>query len=124
MSKIGLLNKKATKIMEDNNVISIPMHKKDSQAIYTLNMLYDFWLIYIHQNDLLHEQFVYPNRVINDLLSSEYKKYGGSEGGFILSKFLRMLTSLISYDTNLYFTKSISQQSEELKSLRSGYPIL
>jgi len=124
MSKVGLLNEKATKIMEENNVISIGMDKKDSQAIYTLNMLYDFWLIYIHQNDLLHEQFVYPNGVINDLLSSEYKKYGGSEGGFILSKFLRMLTSLISYDTNLYFTKSISQQSEELKSLRSGYPIL
>jgi len=124
MSKVGLLNEKATKIMEENNVISIGMDKKDSQAIYTLNMLYDFWLIYIHQNDLLHEQFVYPNGVINNLLSSEYKKYGGSEGGFILSKFLRMLTSLISYDTNLYFTKSISQQSEELKSLRSGYPIL
>ena len=123
MSKVGLLNKTITKVMEENNIIPSPIIKLNFNGIYTLNMLYDFWLAYAYQNDLIHEQYIYPDETINNLLFNQYMRYGGSIEGNLLETFLRMLSSQINFNTDIELSDAIIKQSKDLRLLRSGYPI-
>ena len=123
MVKIGLLNKNMTLFMNKNNVIDVPIKERNQQGIYTLSMLYDFWLIYIYENDLIRNQYIYPDDTINNLLYSQYDKYGGSVDGYLISTFLRILESQISFDSTLLKNVNLKKQADILRLVRSGYII-
>lgn len=111
---IGILNQKLANHMDF-----------EDKPFFTLNMLYDYWLIYLYRNDLIKEQYVYPDNLINKLFKKEYKKYGASEVGFLLTTFLRMLSTQIKYDnieSNIN-PLNLHKQAEELRNIRIGYQI-
>lgn len=121
MNQVGLLNQNVTQVMEKYNITNIPIVKINNQAVFTLNMLYDFWLIYVYKNDLIRDQYIYPDVVVHNLLYDLFKSYGASEVGFLLSTFLRMLGTQISFRENINL--DISQQANKLRMLRMGYHI-
>ena len=121
MDKTYLLNKTMTEVMDKNNVTDIPIVKKNNKAVYTLSMLYDFWLIYAYQNDLIRDQYIYPDVVVHNLLFDLYKIYGAKGSGFLLSTFLRMLGSQTFFDKEINI--DISDQRDKLRNMRMGYQI-
>ncbi len=120
--KYDLLNETITEIMQQNNIIDIEIIKINGRGVYTLNMLYDFWLIYVYQNDLIRDQYIYPDVVIHNLLYKLYNIYGASNSRFSLTNFLRMLgTQLESQNSNSNI--DIKFQEEKLRNTRLGYQI-
>lgn len=121
MNKVGLLSIDMTNTMKQ--IQNIPTSSQLQMGKSTLSMLYDFWLIYVYQNDLIRDQYIYPDQTINNLLSIQYENYGASEEGFLMSSFLRMLQSHLDFNEKLEMTDELQKNADDLRLLRSSYPI-
>lgn len=120
MNQIGTLSVEITEIMEKHNPLD-ELYKTEGKGIYTLNMLYDFWLIYAYQNDLIRDGYIYPDVTVHNLLYKLYNMYGASEMGFLLTTFLRMLGSQLDFSKNI--NVNVKDQADKLRTMRLGYQI-
>lgn len=118
MSELGLTNENMSKFILENNPIKTKPRIRNKRVVMNLDTLYNFWLIYIYENSLIKNQYIYADENINNLLKKEYKKYGGSTDGYLISTFLRILVSQIEFNKKI--KADISKYSNELKEYRKG----
>lgn len=102
----GLLSAKMTSIMNRLSNITI-----NDQEVYTMEMLLNWWYIFIVINKLLlPNDFIQPNQIMDTLFAADYNQYGLIPGQPFHRSFLQLLLmNHISYDINLELTPDITQ---------------
>ena len=122
MTNLGLIDERVSQLMINNNETGIGLILNGGKVIGNINMLFDFWLIYAYQNDLIRDQYIYPDNIINWSLEDVYKKYGASKEGFLIGTYLRMLGEKIDY-YEIKITPEITNMINSIRTIRAGYQI-
>jgi len=125
----GLLTNEMTAVMQNENIAPIGKFLESGRkGVVNLNMLYNWWVLYAINKNLIKDNWILPNEVLNSLLADQYIKYGAKSGTpFDIQTYLRMIGNHLKYDDKL--TLSVDQQNyllsqdNILKTERSKYKL-
>lgn len=122
----GLLSNELTAVMQrDNNILKNDLLVVGRKGVFSLKMLYDWWLIYANNKGLItnieNGQWITPNEILDALLADEYIKYGARAGTpFRIQTYLTMLGHQLSYDYKLDLDQpQLNYLSNQANTLRS-----
>jgi len=95
----GLLTNELTAVMQKEKIIPNELMVVGRKGVFTLKMLYDWWMIYASRKNLIKEKkWIVPNETIDALLADSYIKFGANiNEPYHVQTYLRMLGSQLSY---------------------------
>ncbi len=134
----GLLSNEVTAVMQrETQAGNIPIGEilvVGRKGVFSLNMVYDWWLIYAATRGLIRRegnkdgQWIFPNETLDALLADEYIKYGAKAGTpFRIQTYLRMIGQHLLYDYILELNQNqlnyLANQERILREERKKFKI-
>ena len=126
----GLLSNESTAVMQRENVA--PIGKAlvvGRKAVFNLNMLYDWWMLYAIKKNLISDgKWIIPNETMDALLADEYIKFGArAETPFRVQTYLRMIGKHLGFEYQLTLSPEqksyLGNQERVLRNTRKQYKI-
>ncbi len=92
------------------------------KGLFTLNMLYDWWIIYASKKGLINDnKWIFSNDVLDALLADEYLEFGVIVGKpYHIQTYLRMLGKHLKYNYQLNFnTEQYNYLNNQINLIRN-----
>jgi len=130
MNRPGVLENEMTNFISDKFIGEIgELMKVGDKGVFTLYMLYNWWIVYLIQNNMIKDnQWVHPNVLLDTLLADQYIEFGVTKGqSYRLHTFLSMIGKKLDVKNiklNQRQMEYLQKQNKKLESLRFEYRII